>query len=132
MFKVNLVTSLTGELSRNYSQPIEVEAGSVSSIEEVFGGATTTVMAFPLDVSQAKALALLSTKAVTVKVNSAGSPSNTFTLAANVPFLWALPQGALKDTAAAAVTVDFVQLHVVNAGADAGVLTVDALHDPTV
>ena len=132
MFNVNFTQSLSGELGRTYSVAETVSAGAAASVEEVVLASATTPMAMALDVSQAKLLALLSTVDVVVKINDAGTPTNIFTLEANTPFIWALPQGALLDTAAAAVTVDFVTLHVVNAGATAGVLYADALYDPTV
>lgn len=131
MFKATLTNSLSGQLGRSYTVPVEVEAEARVGLLNEAAPEATTVIACALDVSKANLLAMTSSRDVVVKVNDAGAPDNTFTLVANVPFLWAAPQGALKDTADAAVTIDFVELHIVNAGLVAAEFQLDAFFDPT-
>ena len=132
MFTANVSTTVSGTLGRSYTLPVSVQAGSRIGLEVSAAAEATTALACDLDVSQAKLLAMFSNRDVVLKTNSAGSPDNTFTLVANVPFIWYHQQGALKDTADDAVTVDFSQLHIVNAGTAEATFQLDAYFDPAV
>lgn len=86
----------------------------------------TTVINCPLDVSAVKAFGILSTKAVTVKTNSASSPDNTIVLAANVGYFWTnVSQDTFK------LTTDVVTLHIVNASGASADVAVAAILDST-
>ena len=133
MFNASFHQHLSGELSRYYSVKGSVSAGASASIEEAILPSATTTILMPLDVSKTKLLALMSTVYVTVKINSEVSPTNTFALLPNTPFIWVTATfNAFLDTLDAAVTTDFVTLHVVNTGSSPGVFYADALYDPTV
>jgi hypothetical protein len=57
------------------------------------GSPVVTQLTFTLDVSAAKSILLLSTKDVTLKTNSSGSPAATVSLTANVPKIWSADVG---------------------------------------
>lgn len=88
-------------------------------------------VALALDVSQLKALCLLSDKAVVIETNSSGSPVNTFSLAAGVPFVWAYGDAPLRDTAGTAVTTDITTIYITNDGDDDAEVKIGVLVDST-
>lgn len=132
MFTTNFIVSLSGALSRTYQKITAVTAGSRLSLQEAATGEAVTEIIAAIDVSQVRAISILSNKDVVVRTNSHGSPANIFTLTANVPFVWATPLGTFKDTADATVSTDITSLHVDNEGADEAIIQLDALVDPTV
>lgn len=92
---------------------------------------TDELVAFVLDISQAKLLLMGADGALTVETNSSGSPANTFTLGATASFLWKDGDATMKDTAGASV-VDITRLYITNSG-DANVqFDLRCLVDPTV
>ena len=127
-------------VSRNWSRNGDsivgnqsVEAGGETNRDETIPAETSDVLvAFVLDVSQAKVLYIKSDKDLIIETNSAGSAVNTFTLAAGVPYVWVVGDAAMRDTAGAAVTTDITALYVTNAGEDAAELQIRCLFDPTV
>jgi hypothetical protein len=71
------------------SQDIPIVAEQfVRSEFTVANGQTAFHANLAVDISQMKAILILSDKAVTIKTNSSGSPDDTVVLAANVPYLW--------------------------------------------
>lgn len=115
------------------SRTREISAGAENNLDEsIAAGAVNQLVAFVLDVSQLKALYLLAAAALTIKTNSSGAPANTFVLQPGVPFVWHDQMPALRDTAGVAVGTDITALYVSNAGADAVVLQLRSLLDPTV
>lgn len=54
----------------------------------VANGQTAFQANLGIDISQLKAIMILSTKAITIKTNDSGSPADTIVLQANVPYLW--------------------------------------------
>lgn len=89
------------------------------------------LVSFAAVVANIQGLYLVSSLAMTVKTNSAGSPANTFTLAANVPFMWAMGDAALRDTAGALVSANITALYVSNADAtNAALLEIRLLNNP--
>ena len=131
----------THTIQRNWSRPgesivkgIDLTAGQELNIDEAIPAATTDyLVAFVLDVSQAKLIYMVSDVSVTIETNSAGSPINLFTLAANVPYVWAYGDAAKRDTAGTAITTDITALYVTNADAeDEATLQIRTLVDPTV
>lgn len=111
---------------------VVVQAGAELNIDELIAGLSSdAVVEFAMDVSQLYSLFIVSDAALTLKTNSLSAPSNTFAIAANVPFTWMLGDPSLRDTSNAAVT-DITSLHVVNAGSGDAQLQIRALYDPTV
>ncbi len=76
------------------------------------------------DVSEIDAIVFFSTAAMTIETNSASSPGNTVTLAANVPVFWFTGCGW-----ACPLTVDVTGLYVTSTAG--GTLSIRALVDPT-
>lgn len=125
--------SITRAWSRGNEQLLKqfaVQAGAEANLDESLPIGTNTLVAFALDVSQCVSLFLLSDVALTLKTNSSGSPVNTFTLAAGVPFCWVLGDPPLRDNAGAAVTTDITALYATNAAI--AQLQIRCLFDPTV
>lgn len=119
--------------SEGFSKTIEISAGGQLILSETIpAGSVNLDVAFALDVSQAKVLALISDQDVTVKTNDGAAPDNTFTLPAGKPFIWINGDPALRDTGGTAVVTDIAKLVVSNAGDSDAVLQVSALFDPTV
>jgi hypothetical protein len=131
MFSANINVNLSGQVGGSYIYSTSVSAGLRKSLFEAIPASATTELVFDLDVSEVKMLAIRSDVAVTIKTNNVASPDNTFDLAANQSFLWPLGEVALKDTSGDPVAADITSLHVVNAGAVAGTLRLDAFVDPT-
>jgi hypothetical protein len=129
MFTATINVNVSGQIGGSYSSQSSISAGLRKSIFEAIPAGTTELV-FDLDVSEVKMLALRSDVAVTVKTNSASSPANTFSLAANESFLWPMGDGVFKDSLGASVSTDIAKLYVVNSG-PAGTLRLDAFVDPT-
>jgi hypothetical protein len=108
-----------------------ISAGANCSISETIAAAASNLeVAFVLDASQVSALVLIATADMTVETNDGTTPDNTFTLKANVPYVWTSADGGtLRDTAGVSV-VDITALFVTSTAG--GVLSVEALFDPTV
>lgn len=123
-----------GREGQTITKSIDVSAGKEVNIDEEIPAATADkLVAFNLDISQCKGLFMVSNVPVTIETNSSSAPANTFTLAANIPYAWVFGDSAMRDTAAAAVTVDITSLYVTNADAeDAALLQIRCLTDPTV
>lgn len=113
---------------------VDVLGGAENNIDELIPAATTDqLVAFTADVSQIKGLFIVSSLDVLIQTNSGSAPANTFTLAANVPFLWIHGDAAIRDTAGVAVTADITALYVTNEDTDtAAALQIRCLVDPTV
>ncbi len=90
------------------------------------------LVAFVMDVSQLKFLYIVAAAALVIKTNNSGSPVNTITLAAGVPFQWITGDNPLRDTANAALTTDITALYVTNATGGAVNLQILTGYDPTV
>lgn len=131
-FSATITSSVAG-FSNSYSDSFSVTGGKRVSLDESIPDSSTNLeVAFTLDVSQAKCFLLSSNKALTVKTNDGSSPANTFTLEANVPFIWPKVSGAtFADTASGAVSTDITKLLVTNASGAAATLKLDCLVDPT-
>ena len=84
---------------------------------------------FALDVSQIKALFILSDQDLTIETNNAGpdpAPDDTISLVAGVPLVW-----THDSYYANLLTTDITALYVTNASAAAARLRIEALHDAT-
>lgn len=120
--------------SGSISKSTQVQAEAENNIDAGVPAATANeLVAFVLDVSQLKGIYMVSDRAVTVKTNSSGSPVNTFTLAANIPFMWVQGDPAIRDTAGVVFTTDVTALYMTNADADnAATVQIRCIYDPTV
>jgi hypothetical protein len=132
---------ITHSFRRSWSRPgetlggdVEVTAGKEVNISEPIPAESTNLLvACAIDVSQLKGLYLISNLDLVVKTNSSGSPANTFTLYAGVPYMWMEGDSAIRDTAGNAVTVDITAIYVTNAHETAEAqFDLRALVDPTV
>ena len=127
------ITSGWSRGSENIVRSFDLSAGAENNIDETIpAGANNLAVAFALDVSQLKALFMLSDKDVTVETNSGAAPINTFALKAGVPFVWNTNDASLRDTAGTAVATDVTGLFLTNAGASDALLQIRALLDPTI
>lgn len=100
--------------------------GKVSLDESIANAVTNGAIVFTLDVSQVKAFYLVSDQALTVKTNSSGSPDNTITLVAGIPYVWYTSKyDSFK------LTVDVTVLYVTNASGSAARMQLEAIYDPT-
>jgi hypothetical protein len=110
------------------SKSESVSAGAESSVSESVADASTDLLiAFELDVSQAKVIFILSTTALTLETNSGSTPTDTITLAANVPLLWTTNDGSANPFSG-----DITALYATNSSGSAATLDIRVLHDPTV
>ena len=97
------------------------------SISETIADSTTDgLVAFALDVSECASFFILADQALTVKTNSSGSPADTLTLSAGVPYLW--HTGAIDSFQ---LGTDVTALYVTNASGEDATLRIEALYDPT-
>ncbi len=115
------------------NKSIAVSGGAETNIDETIAASATNIaIEFTLDISQLKGLFLNSDRNITIKTNSSGSPDNTFTLQANVPFAWVFGDPTLRDTGGTAVTVDVASIFVTNADSvNAALVQIRSLTDPT-
>lgn len=100
-------------------------AGSKISIDETIAIGTDTLVALTLDVSQVKSIYILSDVAATIETNSGGSPAQTLTLVAGVPYVW-----YTNKYSALVFTTDITALYITNAAIAR--LQIEILVDPTV
>lgn len=104
-----------------------INAGAQHSLDEsIADGATDLEVAFTLDISATKSFMIKADQAMTVKTNDSGSPTDTLSLLAGVPYIW--HENSLGTFL---LTGDVTALFVTNASGTAGTLTIEALSDPT-
>jgi hypothetical protein len=77
-----VVESSSFTASRNYTGTNRV------SIAETVAVGTNTLINVAIDVSAVKSFRMQSDVAMTVKTNSSGSPDDTITLVAGIPYVW--------------------------------------------
>jgi hypothetical protein len=91
---------------------------SLSLDETITNGQTAYEIDIAIDVSKVAAISISSNKAITLKTNSSGSPDNTLTLRAGVPYQWCSDS---YDTFK--LTTDVTKFYVANSsGASANLL----------
>lgn len=88
--------------------------------------ANDQLYALALDVSQVKAVFLLSDQDLLLETNSSSSPANTLSLKANVPYIW-----YTNKPQALVFTTDITALYLTNASAAVATLKLEILVDPT-
>lgn len=119
-------TIVTGGTQLSQTQTEYTGTGQTRVTEAITTGQTDKLVNFTLDVSACKSFFIKSDQAVTIETNSAGSPANTLTLAANVPYYW---DPSSLDTFK--LTTDVTALYVTNASGETANLLVDAIYDST-
>lgn len=70
------------------SETLTFSASSEANFDETIAVGTDTVLNIAIDVSAVKSFFIVSDRAVTIETNNGGSPTNTLTLAAGVPYVW--------------------------------------------
>ena len=92
--------------------------------ETIATGQTAFEINIAIDISAVKGIFIMSTKNITVKTNSSGSPTDTITLLANQPYLW-----SPEDDADIIFTGDVTKLYVANASGASATLTLEGVAD---
>ena len=114
------------------AKPIAVSAGQEINVSEpIPASAVNQPVAFAAVVAKLQSIFLFASAALVIKTNSSGSPANTITLAAGVPFLWQPGDGTLRDTAGVAITTNITSLFVTNPAGSIIDLNGFILIDPT-
>lgn len=114
--------------SQKISKQETLTAGARNCLSEsVPDGSTDLAVTFTCDVSTAKWIYLTCDKAVTIKTNNAGAPTDTITLTAGQSMLWTNSD----PTAARPFSADVTALFVTNASGVAAALQVEVGQDPT-
>ena len=129
----NTFTRTWSNSGEQISKAVSISSGAEISIDDSIAAAQTNkLVAFAADVSQMKGLYMVSSLDLAVETNSAGAPANTFTLSANVPYMWVFGDAAIRDTAGVAVITVITALYVTNPSAETAVaLQIRMLIDPT-
>lgn len=110
---ITQATTLTADTRLSYNQSVPIAADQL--------------VALTLDVSQVKAVVILSDQDLTLETNSSGAPTNTLTLKANVPYIW-----YTNKPQALVFTGDITALYITNASASVATFKMEILVDPTV
>lgn len=119
-------STINGEV---LGQPVATSSGSLISVDEPIADSTTNgLIAFTLDVSQLKALFMMSDQDVLLETNDGTSPDDSFALKANEPVIWhansPLPNPFASGT-------DVTGLYATNASGATAAVQIRALVDPT-
>lgn len=75
-----------------------------TNIEEALGIVTNQLTAFTLTIANLKAIVMVADQNMTVKTNSSGSPQETISLKAGIPFIWTSEAGYFAAPFAGNVT----------------------------
>lgn len=110
---ITTTTTLTADKRESYNLSVQI--------------ANDQLHALTLDVSQVKAILILSDQDLTLETNNSGTPTNTLALKANVPYVW-----YTNKPQALVFTSDITSLYVTNASASVASLKIEILVDPTV
>lgn len=114
------------------NSPVEISAGAEHNLDELIpGGSTDLSVAFALVIAKLAALYIVADRPMTIKTNSSGSPVNTITLTAGVPFVWNNTMAAMRDTAGVVVSTNITSLFVTLAAGNDSIVHLRALVDPT-
>jgi len=81
---------------------------------------------FALDVSQIKAIYIVADQDVTLETNDSGSPDDTISLAAGVPYVW-----TTDSYDSCLLTADITKLYFTNASGSEATVQLEVVHDAT-
>jgi len=101
-------------------------AASLEISEQIASGGTDILVNAAVKVADIKSVVITSDQDVTLETNSGGSPANTLTLKANVPYIW---NTDCYDTLK--FTVNITALYFTNGGANVANVEGRILYDPT-
>ena len=116
--------------STSVDQSVALTSGSEQNLSEAVADSTSDgLVAFTCDFSQLKALTIKSDQDISICTNdtSGGSPDQTLTITANIPYVWVYGSGITCP-----ITTDITALYVTNASGSTANLEIRALEDPTV
>ncbi len=116
----------TGGSSSPPVSSVSIAVGAESNITETIPAGTNTLVAYTLDVSQAKTLYIYSSTDATIKTNSSGAPAATLNMIGGNAISWNNQTGIANPFG----STDITSLYVTNA-ADT-VLSIRCGFDPTV
>ena len=94
--------------------------------ESIADSASDLEITFTLDQSAMQSFYMVSDQAITVETNNGAAPTDTFTLAANIPLVWTVGGGSINP-----VTADITALFITNSSGSAANLEIRALTDST-
>lgn len=115
----NGARSLDG--NKNYS------GGHQVSLDEDFAAdASDLELTIAIDVSEIKAIFMVSDQDVQVETNDGAAPDDTIDLVANVPYIW-----TTDSYDSCLLTVDITALFLTQLAATAGTLKLECVVDPT-
>ena len=101
-------------------------SGQISVDESIATGQTDVSVSFNLDVSAAKAFYMVSDQDILVETNSGTTPDNSFSLKANVPYVWTSDSyDSFK------LTVDVTALFITNTSGSTAAFKVRVIYDTT-
>lgn len=123
---------ITQKITPNSGNPIEkaitLTGGSESNLSESIPDSSTDLqVTFELDVSQVKALFIMSDQNITIETNNGTTPDDTLNLVANEPVVW-YTGSLLTNPIGTDITTD---IFVTNSSGSTATLTIYALTDPT-
>lgn len=97
------------------------------SLEETIAdGQTNKAIAFTLDVSQLKAIVIVSDQNVTFETNDGSTPDETIALLAGVPYVW-----HYQSYHTCLLATDITGIFITNASGSVATLQIEALYDAT-
>ena len=105
----------------------EYTSGARIAIDETIAVANNVAVSLAVDVSQIVGVYILSDQDLLLETNNSGTPDDTLSLKAGVPYIW----NADKPDALAFGT-DITALFATNASSAAARLQIEILKDPTV
>lgn len=116
---------VAGGVTKTITQ--QQSAASLVSVEESVPDSSTDLqIALALDVSACKSFLMVSTVDMLIETNSGSAPDDTINLVADKPYIW-----TVDSYDAFQFTTDITALFATQSTGDDGVLTIEALFDPT-
>jgi hypothetical protein len=109
---ITQATTLTADLRLTFNMSVPI--------------ANDQLVALAIDVSQVKAIVILSDQDLLLETNSSSSPAQTLSLKANVPYFW-----YTNKPVAMVFSTDITALYITNASASAAAFKMEILVDPT-
>lgn len=117
---------------QQFSKQITVTAGQELNLSEpIPASAVNLAVAYAAIIAKLQSIFIIASAALVIKTNSSGSPANTITLTPDVPYLWQIGDGTLRDTAGVTIATNITSLFVTNPAASIVDLTLFSLVDPT-
>lgn len=106
--------------TRSYS------GSQIVNLQESCANSATTELVVAIDVSEISAILIHSTQAVTLKTNDSGTPDETVSIVADVPYIW-----HTDSYFSNVLETDITSLFITNASGAAATVTVVVVTDAT-